>query len=67
MHRKKKFYNFTGVYRTVTPQHRPTFFLFCFPVMLFVLTHQLNLNKERNKWARCLGADALTNECDHPH
>lgn len=33
--------------------------LFCFRVFAFVLHRHVNLNKERNKWARRLGVDAL--------
>lgn len=38
-----------------------------FRVFAFVLYRRVNLNKERNKWARCLRVDALASNAPLPH
>lgn len=56
--------NSQAMKRTLTPRHHST----CTPlVLLFVLYGSVNLNKERNKRARCLGVDALAANAPLPH
>lgn len=65
---KNKLYKFTGNERTLTPQHHST----CIspetvPGLAFVLYRHVNLNKERNKRARCLRVEALASNAPLPH
>lgn len=64
---KNMLYKFTGKERTLTPQHRSTWSPLLFSRPCFVLDRHINLNKERNKRARCLRVDALPINAPPPH